>query len=84
MIFCLVGWVISVLVNYCWGYEFKFRSGWRLVFCVGVLCFFFNIFKGDLLGKLGFDEFKVFWVDLRRWKVMVFFKYKYLVFVCVS
>lgn len=53
-------------------------------FCVGVLCFFFNIVKGDLLGKLGFDEFKVFWVDLRRWKVMVFFKYKYLVFVCVS
>lgn len=53
-------------------------------FCAGVLCFFLNTVKGDLSGKLGFDEFKVLWADLRRWKVMVFSKYKYLVFVCVS
>ena len=25
--------------------------------------------QGDLSGKLGFDEFKKLWQDLRKWKV---------------
>ena len=28
-----------------------------------------DLHQGDLSGKLGFEEFKELWDDLRRWKV---------------
>lgn len=47
----------------------------------------------DRSGKLGFEEFKKLWIDIRQWKVikthslinciiMCFFKFKYLIFIC--
>lgn len=28
-----------------------------------------DLHQGDLSGKLGYDEFKSLWNDLRKWKV---------------
>lgn len=35
----------------------------------GVQCCSLTGAQGDLSGKLGYDEFKDLWEDLRKWKV---------------
>ena len=35
-----------------------------------ILKFILNWSQGDLSGKLGFDEFKQLWMDLRKWKAV--------------
>jgi len=34
----------------------------------------------DRSGKLGFEEFKSLWIDIRHWKVIANNKYKLLIF----
>ena len=29
-----------------------------------------QLLQGDLSGKLGFEEFKALWLDLRKWKAV--------------
>ncbi|XP_061172469.1 calpain-B-like isoform X11 [Saccostrea echinata] len=51
------------ILNAVFTREFSF-DGFSLETCRSMVA----MHDGDLSGKLGFDEFKVLWADLRRWK----------------